>query len=222
MLATPRERLIARFRLQHAPSLAPRYNIAPSQAVAGIREARGGERELVMLQWGLIPHFARAPSTRHRMINARAETLTERPAFRSAFSERRCLIPADGYYEWMPGPGRKQPYFIAPRGEGPIAFAGLWERWRNDAEIIESCAIITTEANGFVSKVHDRMPLILPEQVYNQWLDASLRDPAALRPLLKPYDASQLQACPVSTRVNSPRIDDVACIDPLDIQQSLQ
>lgn len=222
MLATPRERLIARFRLQHAPELTPRYNIAPSQAVAGVRQSQQGDRELVMLQWGLIPHWARAPATHHRMINARAETLTERPAFRSAFTQRRCLIPADGYYEWMPSAGRKQPYFIAPREEGPIAFAGLWERWRNDAEIIESCAIITTEANGFVRKVHDRMPLILPEHAYSQWLDYSLREPATLRPLLKPYDASQLQAYPVSTRVNSPRIDDAACIDPLDTSQSLQ
>lgn len=221
MLATPRERLVAHFRLQHAPELGARYNIAPSQPIASVRQSPDEGRELVLLHWGLVPHWAKQPSTRHRMINARAETLSERPAFRAPLVRRRCLIPADGYYEWMPSNGRKQPYFIRSKDEQLLALAGLWEHWQHDQDVIESCTIITTESNGSVRDIHDRMPLILPERAYDKWLDPSVQDPTLLRPLLKPFDATELIAYPVSPRVNSPRVDDAACVAPLAEQQRL-
>ncbi len=221
MLATPRERLVAHFRLQHAPELSARYNIAPSQPIPAIRQSSREGRELVFLHWGLIPNWAKQPSTRHRMINARAETLSERPAFRTALARRRCLIPADGYYEWMARNGRKQPYFVHSTDEQLLALAGLWDRWQHNQQVIESCTIITTESNGPVRAIHDRMPLVLPEHAYDQWLDPSLQDPARLRPLLKPFDATQLTAYAVSPRVNSPRVDDAACATPLAEQQRL-
>lgn len=221
MLATPRERLVSQFRLAHAPELGARYNIAPSQPIASVRQLSDAGRELVFLHWGLIPSWAKQRSTRHRMINARAETLNERPAFRVPLARRRCLIPADGYYEWMASNGRKQPYFIRAKDKRLLALAGLWERWQHDQEAIESCAIITTESNGPVRDIHDRMPLILPERAYDQWLDPSVQDPTLLRPLLEPFDAVELMAYPVSPRVNSPRVDDAACVAPLDEQQRL-
>ena len=221
MLATPRERLVAHFRLQHAPELSARYNIAPNQPIASIRQLSDDGRELVLLHWGLIPNWAKQPSTRHRMINARAETLRERPAFRVPLSRRRCLIPADGYYEWMASNERKQPYFVRSQEGQLLAMAGLWDRWQHDDQVIESCTIITTESDGPVRQIHDRMPLIVPEDAYDQWLDPTLQDPARLRPLLEPFDATQLTAYAVSPRVNSPRVDDAACITPLTKEQRL-
>lgn len=149
------------------------------------------------------------------MINARAETLTQKPAFRSAFARRRCLIPADGFYEWQVVQGRKQPYVIRRKDEGPFAFAGLWERWEGAARIIESCTIITTTANELLRPLHDRMPVMLDEDDYDCWLDSSTGNPTVLQPLLKPYEPDKLAAYPVSTRVNSPENDEAECIAPL-------
>ncbi|MFQ5994388.1 MAG: SOS response-associated peptidase [Acidiferrobacterales bacterium] len=216
MLATPREHLVSQFRLRHAPELGPRYNIAPSQPVAIVRETIQHGRQLALVHWGLIPYWVKEPNDNAKMINARAETLTERPFFRSAFAQRRCLVPADGFYEWKKVTGKKQPYSIRTKNEKPIAFAGLWERWRDRSRVIESCAIITTDANELIQSLHDRMPVILDEQDYARWLDCSLDDPVALQPLLRPYDPHKLVAYAVSTRVNSPKNDDIDCIAPVE------
>ena len=215
MLATPRERLIARFRIQHAAELVPRYNIAPSESVAAIRENVNQERELALLRWGLVPSTTKDTKNAYRMINARAETLSQRPAFRAAFAHRRCLIPADGFYEWQQTNDSKQPYFIRARDENPLAFAGLWERWQRGRQVIESCTIITMSANQSLAPIHHRMPVILPEDTYDLWLDPSVQDPATLQALLLPYDAEKLVAYRVSKRVNHPKNDDAECIRQL-------
>ncbi len=150
------------------------------------------------------------------MINAKAETLAQRPAFRTAYRRRRCLIPADGFYEWKRLSDRKQPYYLAMEDGEPFAFAGLWEQWRGpDEDIIDSCAIITTEPNPVVSAVHNRMPAILAEKHYDTWLDPSHQNTDTLDALLKPYDASPMVATPVSPHVNNPRNDDSVCIEAL-------
>lgn len=215
MLATPRERLVERFRTQHAVELVPRYNIAPSESVAAIRESVNQERELVLLRWGLVPSTIKDTKNGYRMINARAETLSQRPAFRSAFAHRRCLIPADGFYEWRHTNGTKQPYFVRARDEDLLAFAGLWERWQRGEQVIESCTIITTDANESLASIHHRMPVILPEDTYDRWLDSSVQDPGTLQPLLLPYDTTKLVAYPVCKRVNHPKNDDAECIRQL-------
>ncbi len=216
MLATPREQLVAHFRLQHAAALEARYNIAPSQAVAAVRESCGHGRELVMLQWGLVPHWVKDPSSGNRMINARAETLAQKPSFRVAYARRRCLLPADGFYEWKASNGAKQPYFIRAKNPGPLAFAGLWERWDSQTTVIESCTIITTSANSLLRPLHERMPVILDEEDYDRWLDVSNNDHRTLQPLLRPYDPEALLVYPVSTQVNSPKNDDSDCIAALE------
>ncbi len=215
MLATPHERLIARFRLQRAAELMPRYNIAPSESVAAIRENVNQERELALLRWGLVPSTTKDTKNGYRMINARAKTLSQRPAFRAAFVHRRCLIPADGFYEWQQTNDSKQPYFIRARDENPLAFAGLWERWQRGQQVIESCTIITTSANESLVPIHHRMPVILPEDTYDLWLDPSAQDPGTLQALLLPYDAKKLVAHAVSKRVHHPKNDDAECIRQL-------
>ena len=217
MLATPHERLIACFRLHRAAELVPRYNIAPSESVAAIRENRNQEREFALFRWGMVPSTAKDTKNGYRMINARAETLSQRPVFRAAFAHRRCLIPADGFYEWQQTNDSKQPYFIRARDENPLAFAGLWERWQRGQQVIESCTIITMSANKPLAPIHHRMPVILPEDTYDLWLDPSVQDPATLQALLLPYDAEKLVAYPVSKRVNHPKNDDAECIRQLHV-----
>lgn len=187
--------------------LAPRYNIAPSQPVLAARNGPGGTREMVALQWGLIPFWAKDPKTGYSTINARAETVASKPAFRQPFRKRRCLIAADGFYEWQRTNHRKQPYYIRLRAGEPFAFAGLWEHWERDGEVIESCTIIVTQANSLVAAIHDRMPVILPQTDYDTWLNPQLQDPGALNPLLRPYPADGMIASPVGLAVNNPRND---------------
>jgi putative SOS response-associated peptidase YedK len=226
-LTTPVEGLRRLFDFPEQPNLPPRYNIAPTQQVAAVRrapppdagaEAPGGaERHLVMLRWGLIPSWAKEASIGNRMINARAESLAEKPAFRAAFRKRRCLLVADGFYEWRKRPeGPKQPYRIAREDGGPFAFAGLWERWRNpeDGAWIESCTIVTTDANALLAPIHERMPVILPPADYGTWLDPGTAPEAAQR-LLGPYAGADLVAYPISLRVNKVANDDPTVIAPL-------
>jgi putative SOS response-associated peptidase YedK len=187
--------------------LTPRYNIAPSQEVPVIRKAEDGYA-LVMARWGLIPSWAKDPKTGYRMINARAETVAEKPAFRSAFRHRRCLIPADGMYEWRQTNGHKTPYYICMQDRQPFAFAGLWEHWQGGSdEAIESCSIIVTEANTLIQPIHDRMPVILSPEDYRLWLDPTITKAEPLQALLRPYPAEAMEAYPVSARVNSPKND---------------
>jgi putative SOS response-associated peptidase YedK len=201
------------FQLPETPELAPRYNIAPTQEVAVVRAAESGGRELVRLHWGLIPSWAKERAMGARMINARAETLAEKPAFRSAFRARRCLIVADGFYEWQKLGGRKQPYFIGFSDRRPFAFAGLWERWKGEgSEHVESCTIVTTEANELLAPIHDRMPVILDPDDFATWTDPALHDTDRLSALLTPYAAGLLEAFPVSVLVNNPANDSLACV----------
>jgi putative SOS response-associated peptidase YedK len=167
-----------------------------------------------VLRWGLIPPWADDPQIGSRMINARSETAPGKPSFRRAFRERRCLIPADGFYEWQRTNGAKQPYFIHMEGRGPFAFAGLWESWSKGGEgEVRTCTILTTEANALVGEIHDRMPVILAADAYDVWLDpASERD--ELTGLLAPYPEDEMEAYPVSRFVNSPQNNDPRCIEP--------
>ena len=176
--------------------------------------SEGGERRLEMLRWGLIPPWADESQIGSRMINARAETAPEKPSFRRAFRVRRCLIPADGFYEWKRTNGSKQPYYIHMKDERPFAFAGLWESWNdNSGPAIRSCTILTTGPNALVAGVHDRMPVILPAGSYDAWLDPEAeRDELAA--LLAPYPEDEMEAYPVSRFVNSPSNNDPRCIEP--------
>lgn len=222
-LTTPLQAMSDLFGFAERPNLAPRYNIAPTQQVAAVRLGGAGQRHFVQLRWGLIPAWAKDPAIGSRMINARAESLAEKPAFRAAFRQRRCLIPADGFYEWQAGGGdkaMKQPYRITLADGGPFGFAGLWESWRDprSGERIESCTIITTEANERLRPIHHRMPVILPPGSYAPWLDPASRSAAALA-LLRPYPAADMAATAVSTRVNKVANDDPGLIEPLEVKQ---
>ncbi len=199
------------------PAVKARYNIAPSDAVGVVRIPPKSDRRVWdQLHWGLIPSWAKDKRIGYRMINARAESIAQKPSFRDAFKYQRCLVPADVFYEWMVGPdGKKYPYAVGLKDERPFGFAGLWDRWQDGSKIIESCTIITTNANELLKPIHKRMPVILPQTEYERWLDPSTQNPAAFQPLLKPYDSEAMTAYPVSTRVNDPKNDDEKCIEPL-------
>jgi putative SOS response-associated peptidase YedK len=191
-----------------------RFNIAPSQRVAAVRfDAEQNGRALAWLQWGLVPPWADDPSIGNQMINARAESVATKPAFREALRRRRCLVPADGFYEWKRQDGSKQPYYVRLKTERPFAFAGLWEHWRRGHLAIESCTIITTDANELVRPLHDRMPVIIDVQDFQQWLDPDVQDPKIVQPLLATYPADKMTAYPVSRMVNRPGFDAPECIE---------
>lgn len=192
--------------LKYNPELKPRYNIAPTQDAPVIRLNEKGEPELVMMRWGLIPTWAKDPSIGARLINARAETVKEKPAFRVAYKKRRCLVPASGFYEWKKVGGGKQPYFVHPKEEPLFSFAGLWEHWFDAEEKrLETFTIVTTEANGFMRNLHERMPVIVKKPDFKAWLDPVI---AQGDPWQKPYPDDIMDCYPVSLRVNSPRNDD--------------
>ncbi len=196
-------------------NITPRFNIAPSQPIAVI--VNNSDPRLDFFTWGLIPSWAKDPSIGSRLINARAETLSEKPSFRTAFQRRRCLIPADGFYEWQPIPESrsKVPYYIQLKHRRPFAFAGLWDLWRSpDGSEIYSCAIITTTPNELMQTIHARMPAILAPGDYTQWLDGRDAPPETLSQLLRPYPADEMIAYAVSNQVNSPQNDAPACIQP--------
>ena len=217
-LRAPGKVVADHFGLAEEPRLRPRYNIAPTQPVPVIRALRAnpqtGQRELVPLRWGLVPSWADDPSVGNRMINARAETVADKPAFRGALRHRRCLVPADGFYEWRKEGTKKQPVYVRRKDGLPFAFAGLWERWEREGEVIESCAILTTGANDLMAEFHDRMPVILDPEDYGLWLDPEVQDPGLLGPLLKPYPGDETEVYPVSTLVNNPRHEDPRCVEP--------
>jgi putative SOS response-associated peptidase YedK len=195
--------------------LTPRYNIAPTQDVAVVRLAKDrASRELAMLKWGLVPSFADDPKTGNRMINARAETAATKPAFRAAFRERRCLVPADGFFEWRAEGKKKVPHYITLRDGGLFAIAGLWEYWRREEQVIQSCTLLTTDANDLVRPLHDRMPVIVPPEFYDHWLDPQVREADGLQSLLRPLPAEQMAMTTVDPVVNSPANDDLRCIQP--------
>ncbi|MCY3728143.1 MAG: SOS response-associated peptidase [Nitrospira sp.] len=206
------------FRLEATPDHQPRYNVAPSQAVVCVRATLPARlREAVTMRWGLIPSWTRDPAKGMNLINARAETATEKPSFRKPFRERRCLVLADGYYEWKREGTRKQPYYIRLKNERPFAFAGLWDRWSDGMGItIESCAVLTTKPNERLASIHDRMPVILHPGAYEPWLDPGLQDATRLVTFLTPYPADAMIAHPVGALVNDPRVDDARCIEAME------
>jgi putative SOS response-associated peptidase YedK len=203
---SPAEAVKRTFALADFPQLEPRYNIAPTQPVPVLRERQSGQRECALLHWGLIPSWAKEKSVGNRMINARAETLSERPAYRSAFRRRRCVVLADGWYEWQKVASGKQPWFICARDGSPLGLAGLWESWRDPGggETIESCTIVTTDAAGPLAEIHHRMPAVLPTAGVAPWLDPRLEDAASLSAWLAPRDPADFSARPVGRRVNNP------------------
>jgi putative SOS response-associated peptidase YedK len=221
-LRTPAERWTDLFDVDlAAATTAPRYNIAPSQNVLAVRQAPGGSgREVASLRWGLVPSWAKDPKIGGRLINARAESLTQRLAFRSAYRERRCLLVADGFYEWHGKPGTRQPYYYRLGDGGVFGIAALWERWTPPAPLngfaeaapLETCTIVTTEANGLVRVVHDRMPVILGPRDHQLWLGAL--DLEELSGLLRPCPDDWLVSYAVSSHVNDVRHDDPMCIEP--------
>lgn len=188
----------------------PRYNVAPTQDVLIVRHGR-----LSTARWGLVPSWADDPKIGNSLINARAETVADKPSFRSAFRCGRALVIADGFYEWQKLGDKKQPYFIRMKDDRPFAFAGLAEHWQRPEKTIDSATIITTEANPLMRNIHDRMPVILRPEIYGLWLDPEFQGRDELLSLLKPYAADDLVAYPVGTLVNSPRNDDPCCVNPL-------
>jgi putative SOS response-associated peptidase YedK len=207
------------FQVDNVPTLKPRYNIAPTQSVPTILQLSAStNRQFKMLHWGLIPSWAKDKKMAARLINARAETVAEKPAFRSAFRQRRCLVLADGFYEWQQQEKEKQPYYFHLNERQPFAFAGLWEHWEDvNGEEIESCTLLTTEANELMHPIHNRMPVILDPKNYDLWLDPDVKKPELLQPLLHPYASGEMATHPVSKTVNKPSNDSAECIENLDV-----
>jgi putative SOS response-associated peptidase YedK len=215
-LVTDPEKLMSRFQLQEIPfDLKPRYNIAPGQPIPAIL-ADGGRRRIGQLRWGLVPSWAQDEKIGYKMINARAETLQEKPAFRRLFAHKRYLIPADGFYEWKQLGNYKQPMRITMREGQPFGFAGLYDTWTSPVgEKLYTCTIITTKPNEAVANIHDRMPVILRPEAEDLWLDRERFDPELLRSFLEPYDAAEMRAYPVPALVGNPRNDVPDCIEEI-------
>jgi putative SOS response-associated peptidase YedK len=213
-----RKQLIAEyFETDNEVDWEPRYNIAPSQPVGVIRQdpARP-QRQFTLARWGLIPSWASDASIGFKTINARAETVASKPAFRDAFMSRRCLLPADGFFEWRRSGKEKQPFHFGMQDDSLFAFAGLWDRWRDPAgAVIESCSILTTTPNSLLADMRDRMPVILRPEHYDLWLDPGFKDVKALAEVLAPFDAGKMRRFPVSTRINAVTNDDPDCVVPM-------
>ncbi len=218
-LVTDPEKLTSRFQLQEIPfDLKPRYNIAPGQPIPAIL-ADGGRRRIGQLRWGLVPSWAQDEKIGYKMINARAETLQEKPAFRRLFERKRCMIPADGFYEWKQMDRGKQPMRITMRDGEQFAFAGLFDTWTSSAgQKLHTCTIITTRPNEVVADIHDRMPVILRQEDEDLWLDRERFDPELLRSLLVPFDPREMRAYPVSSLVGNPKNDVPECIEEVSWQ----
>lgn len=216
-LQIPPELLAEIFGLTGIPVYPARYNIAPTQQVLAVRSVADNERrELVSLKWGLIPSWAKDQSIGNRMINARAETVQEKPAFRNAIKHHRCVIPASGFFEWLHEKNMAKPFYVRLKDSSPMCFAGIWEHWKSpDGEFIESCSILTTKSNTLIEPLHDRMPVILHPQEFSLWLDREITDPEKQKHLYQPYPATLMELYPVSSLVNSPRNDTPELIEPV-------
>ena len=220
-LKTPATELASLFDGLDFSGIRPRYNICPTQAVTCVRQNQQRVAESASLRWGLVPFWAKDLKIGARMINARSETVATKPAFRAAFKKRRCLVIADGFYEWKKQGAAKQPYYISRQDETPYAMAGLWESWSDkanpDSEPVETCTILTTAANATMAPLHDRMPVLLEPDDYPIWLDAEFKDADKLDSLMQPSPEGWLQHWPVSTFVNRPGNDSPACIAPVEM-----
>ena len=218
-LTTPASQIGQMFLDLQVPEYVPRYNIAPTQDVWCVRENKEGDQEMVALRWGLVPVWAKDLKMGARMINARGETVAEKPSFRSAFKKRRCLVLADGFYEWKKEADGKQPYYITRADNEPFCMAGLWENWKDkndpEAKWIQSCTVITTEANEIMTPLHHRMPVIFDSEQYATWLDTSFEDREALEATLVPYPSEELKVTPVSKFVNKATNESPECVVPL-------
>lgn len=228
-LKADQRRVAEHFALATLPPLSPRYNIAPTQDVPVIRADDSGQRRLDMLRWGLIPYWAKDPSIGNRMINARVESVRDKPAFRSLMNGareqndfrgqgRRCLVPADGFFEWAKTPRARQPYHFHLRSQDVFGMAGLWDRWVDEeGRVVESFTVLTTDANALVRPCHDRMPVILQPEDYNIWLNPAVPGDEAAKALEHPLACESLESWPVSTVVNKPETDVPECVVPLSL-----
>lgn len=219
-LARKKEILAETFDAENEVDWSPRYNVAPGQDVPVVRQdATRPARMLSLIRWGLIPSWSKDAKAGYKMINARAETIADLPAFRDPFRSRRCLIPADGFYEWAKEGQQKSPFCISLADNSIFAFAGIWDRWNNPHQMdpnkkwVETCSIITTSANALLSGIHDRMPVILKHENYDLWLDPGFKNVDDLLDLLQPFPAEAMRHYRVSTRVNSVKNDDAACAE---------
>jgi len=213
-----REEIEAAFAVRLSAEPQTGYNIAPSREVTAVRASREGNREAAFLRWGLVPSWAKAPDSGYRMINARADTVFQKPAYRTAIRRRRCLIPANAFFEWKRTEKGKQPYLIQV-GEGEVfGLAGLWEVWQNreTGETIESCAILTTRPNEAMQELHDRMPVIVSPESHSLWLDPRVGEPDRIAPLLEPYPAEEMRMHPIGREVNNPANDHPSVVRPLE------
>ena len=215
-LSTPTDLLSDLYELETAVSTEPRFNIAPTQEAPVVRlDASTGHRRLDLLRWGLVPFWAKDPAIGNRMINARSETVAEKPAYRASWRKRRCLVLADGFYEWQATGGPKQPFFFHRQDGYPFAMAGLWDRWeKGESGLLESFTILTTTPDEVVAPIHKRMPVILEPRDLQQWLDPSFAELAWLASMMAPSAPSMLEAYPVSTYVNNPAHEGPDCVDP--------
>ncbi len=216
-LSTAPATIADHFGLDEAPELEARFNVAPGQSIATIFLS-GEDHQLILTRrrWGLVPSWAKDEKIGNRLINARAETVSEKPSFRAAVRRRRCLVPADGFYEWAGTKGSKQPYFIGLEGRAPFAFASLWERWTDpEGEVLESCTLLTTEANEHLSGLHDRMPVIVDPVDYGLWMDPDVKEPDLVLPVIDRNLGGDLDFYPVSTHVNDVRHDDPRCLEAI-------
>lgn len=212
-LHTSESRIREALGLEHSDpiGLKPRYNIAPSQDIPIVRDTDSG-RTLSMAQWGLVPHWWKEPKNKYSTINARIETVAEKPTYRTSFKQQRCLIPADGFYEWKSVNKKKIPHYIRMRDGGVFAFAGLWDHWEGKDQVFDSCSIIVMPANEIMKQLHERMPAIIAPAHYDAWLDSRMSDKEEIMGYLNSAPSSQLKPYPVSPWVNSPKHDDVRCI----------
>ncbi|MBI2353557.1 MAG: SOS response-associated peptidase [Deltaproteobacteria bacterium] len=208
----PPEVLAAIFGLREVPQLEARFNVAPTQQVAVVR-SEGDHNRLDLLKWGFVPGWSKDLSFGSHLINARSETVAEKPAFRHAIKYRRCIVPTSGFYEWSHSGDKKQPYYIQLADHSPMCLAGVWEAWKApDNSVLESFAILTTAANSLVEPLHDRMPVILHPDDYSLWLNHNMHDPQQLQPLFRPFPVAEMIAHQVPDLVNNPRFDSPACI----------
>lgn len=210
------EALRALFGYPEQPNFPPRYNVAPTQPIPIVR-LQDGERHFALVRWGLIPSWVKDPNNFALLLNARGESVVEKPAFRNAMKRRRCLVPADGFYEWKPMGGRKQPYYIHAKSGAPLAFAGLWETWEGpNGEEVDTATIVTTRANRLLGTLHDRMPVIVPQEAFDLWLNCADVDAVTASALIAPAPDDLLEAYPVSTAVNRTANDNAALLQPVD------
>jgi putative SOS response-associated peptidase YedK len=214
LIASP-EALRALFRYEEQPNFPPRYNVAPTQPIAIVRLVEG-KRQFALVRWGLLPSWVKDPKTFTLLINARGESAAEKPAFRAAMKRRRCLIPADGFYEWQAAGERKRPFYVRARSGAPLAFAGLWETWTGpNGEELETAAIVTTRANRTLSPIHERMPVIVPPEAFDRWLDGANVDATTASALIAPAPDGLLEAYEISTAVNRTANDNPKLIEPV-------